>query len=89
MSSLNDQTVVDLLQLVREQRDAIHHLRLMVGGLLWHATKNDPEKLHQFHGVMWLLDRKKPPETERDQQWDALLVKAQHELELGKPEIPS
>ena len=87
---MSDKSVVyELLRVVREQRAQIDQLRMMIGGLMWFATHGDEEKLHEFHAVMWKLEQSKPPEPERDQQWDAYLIATQHELEQGRPQIPS
>lgn len=89
-SSLNDKSIVyNLLRLVREQREAIHQLRLMVGALTWIVTGTDEEKRREFNTMMWLIENGKPAENERDQQWEAYLAGTQREVELGRPEIPS
>ena len=89
-SSLNDKNVVyNLLRLVREQRAAIHQLRLMVGALSWFVAGSDEEKWREFNAMMWLIDNGKPGDSERDQQWEAYLAGTQREVELSRPEIPS
>ena len=89
-SSLNDKSVVyNLLRLVREQRDAIHQLRLMVGALSWFVAGTDEEKWREFKAMMWLIERGKPDDSERDQQWEAYLAGTQREVELGRPEMPN
>jgi hypothetical protein len=88
-SALSDKSVVyNLLRLVREQREAIHQLRLMVGAMAWFVAGSDEEKWREFNAMMWMIDQGKPADT-RDQQWEAYLAGTQREVELGRPEIPS
>lgn len=90
IASLNDKSVVyNLLRLVREQREAIHQLRLMVGAMAWFVAGSDEERWREFKAMMWLIETGKPAENERDQQWEAYLAGTQREVELGRPEIPS
>ena len=86
----NDKAAVyNLLRLVREQNDVIHQLRLMVGALMWLATKGDQEKLREFNAMMWSIDHGKPLDTEHEEQWRAWLLSTQREVELGHAELPS
>lgn len=86
----NDKNAVyNLLRLVREQNDAIHELRLLLGAVSWLVTRGDEEKTRELKEMIWLIDHSRPPiDAERDEQWRWLLS-TQREIERGKMEIPS
>ena len=91
MSELNDKNAIyHLLRLVREQQDAIHQLRLLLGALTWLVTKGDEQKLRELNATIWQIDKARPSsDTERDEQWEAYLLSAQREVEQDRPELPS
>ena len=60
-ADFNDKNAIyNLLRLVQEQNTALHQLRLMVGALMWLATKGDQEKIREFNAMMWSIDNGKP-----------------------------
>lgn len=91
MIGANDKSAIyNLLRLAREQREAIHELRLLVGALAWMVTKGDPEAMREVSEMIWRIDQERPPtDVERDLQWQSWLLSVQREVEQGRGEIPS
>lgn len=89
--SPNDKSAVyNLLRLVKEQNDAIHELRLLLGAVTWLVTRGDEEKTRELNAMIWMIDQRRPDaEMERDEQWRAWLLSAQRDVEQNRPEVPS
>lgn len=91
MIAPNDKSVVfNLLRLVREQREAVHELRTLVGAVLWMVTKGEPSAMREINEMIWRIDQARPPaDAERDEQWQAWLLSVQREVEQDRAEIPN
>ena len=91
MIGANDKSAVyNLLRLAREQRNAIHELRLLVGALAWMVTKGDPAAMREVNEMIWRIEQGRPQaDAERDLQWQSWLLSVQHEVEQDRPEIRS
>ena len=91
MTDLNDKNAVyNLLRLVREQREAIHELRLLLGAVTWMVTKGDEEKMRELNATLWQIDQARPSEeAARQDQWESWLLSKQIEIERDRVEVAS